>query len=423
MFERHPELQQVTGHDLENHRRAFVELDEKLLDLERRRVAHELFNREVVPGVSLGSPRDYTERALINHNVTLERSRLAVRDLLCRAGNAAQQLKPCFMMSPGTVAQFLPRDVEMFDIVIIDEASQVTPEDAFGAIARARQCVIVGDPKQLPPTSFFTTAFWATPDDDAGAQLFEEAESILDLALRAFRPTRYLRWHYRSQHSALIKFSNYHFYDNKLIVFSAANENAPDAGVRYENVGNGTYAGHVNPAEAEAVVEAALGFMNDSHTRNLSLGVVAINQAQRDLLLEKFDQIFVNDSRADGYRRKWDGTLFPFFVKNLENVQGDERDAIFISMVYGPDPNTGKVYQRFGPITHKGGHRRLNVLFTRARRLIRLFSSMSASDIIVGPQSFEGCAFSAPISIMRRLAGWRLAQPQVLPPKVRSKIL
>ena len=153
-------------------------------------------------------------------------------------------------MSPVTVAQYLPQKRELFDLVVIDEASQMRPEDAFGAIARAKQCVIVGDPMQLPPTSFFETAFWSEIDeDDADDRLYEQVDSILDLGLRAFRPTRYLRWHYRSLHSGLIQFSNHHFYDNKLIVFPAANEDDTEHGVRLEAV-EGVYQGHRNAVEA-----------------------------------------------------------------------------------------------------------------------------------------------------------------------------
>jgi very-short-patch-repair endonuclease len=390
VYQDHADLQLISGHQLRDSRKALAQLDENLLDLERRRIAYELFRRQVDPGIGMGRPGDYTERALIQHSVSLQRSPLAIRDLLRRAGTAARQLKPCFMMSPVTVAQFLPQAPELFDLVIIDEASQMRPEDAFGGIARAKQCVIVGDPMQLPPTSFFETAFWTQTDgDDADDQLYQQVESILDLALRAFRPTRYLRWHYRSLHSGLIQFSNHHFYNEKLIVFPAANEEDPELGVHFEPV-HGYYEGRRNVDEARAVVDAVLEFTKSPRTRNLSLGVVAINQTQRDFLSELLDQAFAKDPRADSYRRKWDGTLYPFFIKNLENVQGDERDAIFISMVYGPDRQSGRVANRFGPINRPGGQRRLNVLFTRARRQVRVFSSMNASDVLVSDRSSAG---------------------------------
>lgn len=390
ILRKYPELQRLSGSQLAHYRHAFVDLDEKLLELGRRRLANALHQRSVEAGVGIGRPGDYTERALIQHQVSLQRSTLPLRDLIHRAGSAARQLKPCFMMSPLTVAQFLPRTTALFDLVIIDEASQMRPEDAFGALVRAKQCVVVGDPQQLPPTSFFETSFWSSAtEDDVDDLLFEQVDSILDLALRAFRPTRYLRWHYRSRHSGLIAFSNRHFYDDKLIVFPGANEDDPDAGVHLQSV-QGTYAGSQNVAEAEAVVRAALSFMTSQRTRNLSLGVVAINQPQRDLLEELFDRAFAEYAQAERYRRKWESTLYPFFIKNLENVQGDERDAIFISMTYGPEAASGRVLRRFGPITWPGGHRRLNVLFTRARRLVRVFSSMTANDIQIGERTSEG---------------------------------
>lgn len=390
VYHAHPDLQRLSGLQLQNSRAALAGVDQKLLELERTRIARELCLRRVEAGVGIGRPRDFTERALIQYQVSLQRSPLPLRDLLLRAGTAARQLKPCFMMSPVTVAQYLPQISELFDLVVIDEASQMRPEDAFGAIARAKQCIIVGDPMQLPPTSFFETAFWTqTDEDDAEDRLYEQVDSILDLGLRAYRPTRYLRWHYRSLHSGLIRFSNHHFYDDRLIVFPAANEDDPEHGVRLEAV-EGVYQGRRNAIEARAVVDAALAFMKSPRTRNFSLGVVAINQTQRDLLAEMFDHAFANDTRADGYRGKWEGTLYPFFVKNLESVQGDERDAIFISMVYGPDADSGRVANRFGPINKPGGHRRLNVLFTRARRQVRVFSSMKASDVRHSERQSEG---------------------------------
>jgi hypothetical protein len=370
IFGAYPQLNTLDGSQLLNHRKAFVDIEAKLLALERARIANKLHHREVPHGVTFGAPSHYTELGLIQYQVSLKRSSVSLRHLVRRAGNALRELKPCFLMSPVTVAQLLPRQRDFFDLVIIDEASQIRPEDTLGAIVRARQAVIVGDPMQLPPTSFFqASAFASVPNvdtDEGGGVLDFDAESILDLALKAWRPPRHLRWHYRSQHSSLIAFSNAKFYDNQLIVFPGPNEKAGEMGVHFHHVEGGTYKGSRNPGEAQRLLEAACAFMEISENRERSLAVVTMNQPQRDLLDEMFEREFASNRAMARYRQRWENTLYPFTVKNLENVQGDERDVVMISTVYGPEERAGPVAQRFGPITNVGGERRLNVLFTRA---------------------------------------------------------
>jgi hypothetical protein len=288
------------------------------------------------------------------------------------------------MMSPSSVAQFLEPGSIDFDIVIIDEASQMRPEESIGAIARSRQSVIVGDPMQLPPTSFFNRV--DTLEEDLQEDL--EDDSILDMALASFSPYRELRWHYRSRHHDLIRFSNKHFYQDRLIVFpSPANTDETDQGVRYHKV-DATYMGAGgNPQEAQMVAAAAIRALKDRP--DWSLGVVAVNREQTDLIRTEFDQLLLKDGVARRAWNAWEGSLYPGFIKNLENVQGDERDRIIISTVYGPN-EAGRVLQRFGPITNKNGHRRLNVLYTRAKQRVDLFSSMSASDIRIDDRSSPG---------------------------------
>ena len=388
VFHNHPSLEQLTGQQLRNHKQAYCEIEEKLQRLECARIAHKIHHRPVERGISTGPPGALTERALINYQLDLNRASVSPRDLINRSGKALRQLKPCFMMSPATVAELLPREPELFDLVVIDEASQMLPSDALGAIARARSAVIVGDPQQLPPTTFFQSGGAGADDDDG---LVTASESILDLAMSAWRPHRHLRWHYRSRHSALIQFSNAKFYDNRLLVFPGPDESASDDGVNFRYVDNGTYLkDRTNILEAECIVEAVIGFTTDSDNWKRSLAVVTMNQPQRELLDEMLDKAASEHSSLARYIRRWENELEPFTVKNLESVQGDERDVIFISTVYGPRTAGAPVSQQFGPITQQGGERRLNVLFTRARWRIDLFSSMRANDIQPHPGAHRG---------------------------------
>jgi superfamily I DNA and/or RNA helicase len=294
------------------------------------------------------------------------------------------------MMSPLSVAQFLKPNRLRFDLVLIDEASQMRPEEALGALARGGQLVVVGDPMQLPPISFFDRVD-RTPEDELEEEEIVDNESILDLALAEFRPSRSLRWHYRSRHESLIAFSNRQFY-NDLIVFPSPldpdrDKREPKLGV-YHHFVAGRYKGRVNIEEAQNVAEAATAFMAAEPDK--SLGIVTLNQTQRDVLLEELERLVPRERSAQQYIERWEDTLEPFFVKNLENVQGDERDVIFISTVYGPDAATGIVKNQFGPINGKYGHRRLNVLFSRAKHRVEIFTSMRPEDIRPDEKSQRG---------------------------------
>jgi very-short-patch-repair endonuclease len=282
------------------------------------------------------------------------------------------------MMSPLAVAQYVPKGSIHFDLCIVDEASQMPPESAIGALARCSQAVVVGDTNQLPPSSFFKTLI---DDEEADEDETVLNESILEMANGTFRPARRLRWHYRSRHSGLIRFSNRLVYRDDLIVFPSATESMSRMGVELRQVA-GRYKAGTNPIEAKAVVEAAYEFMRTDPNR--SLGIVTLNQKQQDLIREEFEYALSSNHYALEYIESWkernDG-LEEFFIKNLENVQGDERDVIFIGTVYGPEEPGARVMQRFGPINGVAGKRRLNVLFTRAKQKIVTFSSMTAADI------------------------------------------
>ena len=372
-------LGKASGAKLDELREELASLDREIIRMSRKYLRAKAYQAAQPPyGVSSGRKSTWTDMALIENEINKQQRFVPVRDLTRRAGEALKELKPCWMMSPLAVAQYLPKSEMRFDLTIIDEASQMPPEDAIGAIARSDQVMVVGDTNQLPPTSFFRKM---VDDEDADEDETVLDESILEMANSVFRPRRRLRWHYRSRHSALIKFSNHLIYDDDLIVFPSAQESRADMGVSLVKV-DGRYKSGTNPDEANAIVEAVLRFMR---TRpNESLGVVTLNQKQRDLLLEEMQYAFDRDAKAAEYVERWQKNnegLEEFFIKNLENVQGDERDVIFVGTVYGPEAVGGPVMQRFGPINGTAGKRRLNVLFSRAKRQLVTFSSMTAADI------------------------------------------
>lgn len=373
------ELAAFGGTSHEAARKRYQELDRKLLTLSRAKLADELARRPIAPGNGSGPKYTWTDRALVEHLVTLQRPRTSVREILDRAGTAIQQMMPCFMMSPLSVAQSLKPGGLRFDLVIMDEASQLRPEDALGAIGRGAQVVVVGDLMQLPPTSFF---------DAGGLPSEDEDDSILKRARAILRPSKRLKWHYRSRHPSLIRYSNHEFYDDELVLFPSPFDDHESYGVRLEEVPGGRYSGSVNVKEVQYVAEEALKFMRQHPDR--SLGIVTMNRPQRDLLQIEMDRIVAENPEADEYCRIWGDHIESFFVKNLENVQGDERDTIMISTVYGRSVDHEKLHQRFGPVNGPVGHRRLNVLFTRAKYQTIVYTSMDPDEIRVEESSARG---------------------------------
>jgi very-short-patch-repair endonuclease/RecA/RadA recombinase len=377
-----------SGGDLEAKRRFFAQRDKDRVIADRQRVRRQLLEREPPFGERPGAVKTWTEMCLLNNEFPKQKAFTPVRGLLKRAGGAVRALKPCFMMSPLSLAKFLSADSKPFDLLVIDEASQMRPEDALGAMLRAKQIVIVGDAKQLPPTSFFARA---ADEPDDGEEDEVDDESILERCQKAFRQIRRLKWHYRSRCESLIRFSNENFYDNGLVTFPAA---APGSfSIDLIRVA-GIYQGRRNVAEAERIAEEAVGLMRhfcDSPEGSVpTLGIVAVNVEQRELIQETLRLISVNDEKVAEYLEKVERQGEPVFVKNLENVQGDERDFVFISLTYGRAPGASVVIQRFGPINSKQGHRRLNVLFSRARRRVALFTSLTSGDVVPSTTSQEG---------------------------------
>lgn len=383
VYQAFPELSRFNGSAHEKTRSDYRALDAEIVSLTGKDFASQIEKRTRVPegqrGTAVG---DFTDMHLLRREINKQRRHIPIRQLVKRAGNALQELKPCFMMGPLSVAQYLEQGALKFDLVVMDEASQLRPEEALGAVARGSQLVVVGDPKQLPPTSFFDRMIDSGDDEDEDEvpAAISGMESILDICQQLFTPVRSLRWHYRSQHESLIAFSNHHFYKN-LIVFPSPYAKNQGLGVKYRYVKGGSYKDRQNVLEAQRLVDAVLEHMIKRPDE--SLGVVTLNQTQRELIEELLDKKLKSFDEGADFMGRWEAEGWPFFVKNLENVQGDERDVIFISTTFGKAPGTDKVRQNFGPISRPDGWRRLNVLFTRSKRRIELFTSMAPEDIIV----------------------------------------
>jgi very-short-patch-repair endonuclease len=377
-------LVDVGGVGLAKAREQFRDLDDRLYQLEAIRILATRLQDHPPPGIDYGPRRQWTDYALIKNEISKQKRHIPVRHLIRRAAGALQTMKPVWLMSPLSVAQYVPPGTASFDLVVIDEASQMRPEYAVGAIARGKQVVVVGDTKQLPPTDFFEVKGVDQEDDE---DYDVDTESILDLALTRFNTARRLKWHYRSQHASLIAFSNREFYDRDLVVFPNPVTRDDLLGVKHIFVG-GTYGNRVNEKEAQAVIEAAVGLI---YARpELSIGIATMNSDQRDLIFREFERILEDDDKVRSYYESCEKTIEPIFIKNLENVQGDERDVIIISTLYGPEPGKTTVAQRFGPINSANGHRRLNVLFTRAKMSTMIFTSLKPSDIVVNETSSRG---------------------------------
>jgi very-short-patch-repair endonuclease len=388
-FTDHQELFGFSGTTQDQVREQFAKADKEAIRLYRERAAAIIDSRKIPYGHQSGPVKGYTELALITHEISKQKRHIPIRQLVRRSATALQAMKPCFMMGPLSVAQYLIPERLCFDLVVMDEASQLKPEDAIGAIARGGQLVIVGDPKQLPPTNFFQRVTFDGDDldDDDERMAIEEGESILDIASTLYQPVRRLRWHYRSRHHSLIAFSNREFYQGDLVIFPSAYHDSPSLGVKYHPVPGGVFDERRNVPEAEAVVDAVVEHMQSRP--NESLGVVALNYEQRELVEDLLDRRLATEPFAIAYQERMEGGPEPLIIKNLENVQGDERDVIFISATYGPDAK-GNQYQRFGPINGPNGHRRLNVLFTRARKRTEVFSSLDPDKIQVHSGSAWG---------------------------------
>ena len=356
----------------------FSKCDKALQKLQVEMISYQADQRDMRTGNTSGVVSNYTEGFLLKWEANKKTRHIPLRQLIKRSGNSLKAIKPCFMMSPLSVAHYLPPGEIEFDLVVMDEASQIKPQDALGAIARGRQLVVVGDPKQLPPTSFFDKVIDSDNDVDEQTAI-EQSESILDVAMPLFKLRR-LNWHYRSRHHSLIAFSNHAFYDDKLIVFTSSNETCDELGLHYSRLPNGLYINRMNAEEAKKVALSVKEHMLSNP--NESLGVIAMNIKQEKLIRDEIEYLSRQGDRefSQAYEKNSARDTEPFFVKNLETVQGDERDVIFISMTYGPQSLHGRVNRNFNT-SKETFWRRLNVLFTRAKLRMHVFSSMGSEDI------------------------------------------
>jgi hypothetical protein len=387
-IEQDPELARPHGDE-----RSALVAEFRRLDTERRAAIAALIRARHSANIPRGAMGDM---AVIKGEAARKRGHMAIRKLIQRAGRTIQAIKPVFMMSPISVAQYLAPGAVSFDMVVIDEASQVRPEDALGVIARAGQVVVVGDRKQLPPTNFFTRLLSDDAGDEedeeaaplAGAARATELESILTLCEARGLPDKMLRWHYRSRHHSLIEVSNAEFYESNLFLPPAPSASRAAEGLvlcrvqgAYDRGGKRT-----NAVEAQAIVEAVAS--HAAETPEMTVGVVTFSTAQRDLVSNLLDERRRSDPVLDSFLRP---RAEEVFVKNLENVQGDERDVILISIGYGPrQPGARLDSMNFGPVSTEGGERRLNVLFTRARHRCEVFASFNSGDIDLSRATGQG---------------------------------
>jgi very-short-patch-repair endonuclease len=370
VFQQDPEL---AGFRRDEHERVLTEfraLDRQLLQSAASRIPRCV--------VEQAGPADESEVALLMKEAHKKTKHLPLRRLFEALPKLLLQLKPCLLMSPLSVSQFLPADADQlqFDLIVFDEASQIVPEDAIAAIARGKQVLVTGDNRQLPPTMFFQQTAGEAEEDEEDPGLFE---SVLDACMGAGFPQQWLRWHYRSRHEHLIAFANERIYENRLVTFPGAIADHPEYGVQFRHVPDGKYdrgGRRDNPREAQVVADLVFDHLQRQPEK--SLGVIAFSYAQMEAIEDELDRRLEGAPELEKHFQ--DDRLEGLFVKNLETVQGDERDVILLSVGYGPDEE-GKITLNFGPLNRQGGERRLNVAVTRARQKLIVVSSIRARDI------------------------------------------
>jgi very-short-patch-repair endonuclease len=372
------ELGSFNADEMERYVEEFRRLDQEQQELAKIEVQHEVTKHR--PSLDLEHASS-SEQVLVRRETEKQRRHKPLRELFDEAGSFITQLTPCFMMSPLSVAQYLKADSIQFDAVVFDEASQIMPQDAVSSLIRVDQAIIAGDTKQLPPTSFFQSDVETTKD------VREDLDSILEETASVL-PEKNLRWHYRSRTEELIQFSNYHYYNNSLRTFP---ENDPDVetGVSFEYVEDGVYdrgGSRQNEVEAQRVIDLIEEHVKERSDK--SLGVIAFSstqeQAIRDALAERCEESPVLDAFVSQ-----DDVLDEFFIKNLEIVQGDERNRMIFSVGYGPAQD-GTISTNFGPLNKSGGERRLNVAVTRAKEQVTVVCSMLPGDIDLSGSNSTG---------------------------------
>ncbi|AKB37659.1 DNA helicase related protein [Methanosarcina siciliae C2J] len=383
-FRERPELSAFIRELHEGKISKFTELDKKVLLENRKRIVCSAY--EETPKLTSGASRA-SEAGILLNEFNRKRGHMPIRTLMKKAGSLVQKIKPCFLMSPLSIAQYLDPRSTRFDVIIFDEASQVRPEDAVGALLRGKQVVVMGDSKQLPPTDFFDTVVdspESEPDDYTSAG---DMESILNVCKRSF-PVKTLRWHYRSRHESLIAISNQEFYDNRLYVYPSPMQKDESLGLKFVHLPDAAYdrgKSGVNRIEARAVSRAV--FEHFQKYPEKSLGVGTFNIKQQEAILDEIEALQKANPGVDLNFGNDRGEHF--FVKNLETIQGDERDVILLSVGFGFD-NNRRLSLNFGPLNREGGERRLNVLITRAREKCVVFSNFTSRDLPIDENTSFG---------------------------------
>ncbi len=392
-LEQAPAVQSFRRRVHEQRLERFTALDEAQFAIARDRIREQIISTFPDPyGVS--GPK--SEIRTLQHEMEKKRRIMPLRKLFRTIPNLLLTLKPCLMMSPLSVAYFLEAESYHFDMVIFDEASQIFPQDAIGAILRADQVIIAGDTKQLPPTNFFTASTGNGTDDydldEDGEWEDELYDSILEETANIL-PNRTLLWHYRSKSEHLIAFSNQEIYQNELVTFPSINDKEDDSGVEFVYVEEGYYEGggkNCNVLEAKRCVELVASHIE--HHPERSLGIIAFSEKQQQAISKEIQLFREQNPKYEEFFQE--GKEEEFFIKNLENVQGDERDTIIFSVGYAKTKDQkakGKpMAMRFGPLGVQGGERRLNVAITRAKRNVKLVSSILPSDIDLSRTESDG---------------------------------
>ena len=373
-----PQLQLFNGLLFEDQIKKYRQLAAQFSELTKKMLYYHLASK--IPSLTIEAANS-SEVGILKRYIASKGRGATIRKIIDQIPTLLPKLCPCMLMSPLSVAQYIDLDQEKFDLVIFDEASQMPTSEAVGAIARGKALIVVGDPKQMPPTSFFSNT--TTSDDEMEN---EDMESILDDCITLSMPNRYLTWHYRSKHESLIAFSNQEYYEGKLFTFPSVDDRVSKVTLRQID---GTYdygRTRSNKAEAEAITEEVIKRLQLPAEQQRSLGVVAFSKVQQNLIEDMLNDALSKHPELETLA--YDAEE-PLFIKNLENVQGDERDVILFSVGYGPD-KTGKVSMNFGPLNNSGGERRLNVAVSRARYEMVVFSTLKPEQIDLNRSKAKG---------------------------------
>ncbi|HEY0299594.1 MAG TPA: DUF3320 domain-containing protein, partial [Arachidicoccus sp.] len=379
IIETEPQLISFNGQYFETQIQKFKDLTDNFTQITQAALYANLAAQ--VPEFSQGAAAT-SEAGILQKAIKSNGRGISIRQLFNSIPNLLPRLSPCMLMSPISVAQYIDMRNAPFDLIIFDEASQMPTCEAVGTIARGKNLIVVGDPKQMPPTNFFSSAHVDEEDSN------EDLESILDDCHALSVPSRQLSWHYRSQHESLIAFSNMKYYEGNLFTFPSPDDLATR--VHFIPV-SGTYdrgKTRQNRAEAESIVKEITRLLALPEKERKSIGVVTFSSVQQTLIEDLLNEEFVKNPSLEEINVR---SPEPLFIKNLENVQGDERDIILFSICYGPD-ETGHVALNFGPLNREGGWRRLNVAVSRARYLMKIYSTLRADQIDLSRTRSEGVA-------------------------------